>query len=45
MTAVLADRFAAPLTLTAVQVLAMLCRNASELTYETLQGQVGISRD
>jgi hypothetical protein len=49
MTAILADRFVAQLTPTAVNVVELLCRSAPELTYETLQAEVqaqlGISRD
>jgi predicted RNase H-like nuclease len=49
MTAVLADRFVAQLAPNAIEVLAVLCRNAPELIYEALQAQVqarlGISRD
>jgi hypothetical protein len=49
MTAILADRFVAQLTPAAVDVVALLCRNAPELTYEMLQAEVqahlGISRD
>jgi hypothetical protein len=49
MTAILADRFVAQLTPAAVNIVELLCRNAPELTYETLQGEVqaqlGISRD
>jgi hypothetical protein len=49
MTAMLADRFVAQLTRAAVDVVALLCRSAPELTYEALQakvhGQLGISRD
>jgi len=44
LTAALADRFVAQLTPTAVEVLAVLCRNAPQLTYEALQAQVGIGR-
>jgi hypothetical protein len=48
MTAALADRFVAQLTPAAVEVLALLCHNAPELTYEDLQAQaqaqLGISR-
>ena len=49
MSAILADRFVAQLTPTAVDVVAVLCRSAPELTYEALQaevqGQLGIGRD
>ena len=49
VTAILADRFIAQLTPAAVNVVALLCRNAPELTYETLRAEVqvqfGISRD
>jgi hypothetical protein len=49
MTAILADRFVAQLTRAAINVVELLCRNAPELTYETLQAEVqaqlGISRD
>jgi hypothetical protein len=49
MTAILADRFVGQLTPAAVDVVALLCRNAPELTYEALQAEVqahlGISRD
>jgi hypothetical protein len=49
MTAELADRFVAQLTPAAVDVLALLCRSAPELTYEQFQAeaqaQLGISRD
>src|SRR5215212_5437339 len=48
MTASLADRFVAQLTPAAVEVLAVLCRHAPEVTYEELQAdvqaQLGISR-
>jgi hypothetical protein len=48
MTAALADRFVAQLTPAAVEVLAVLCRNAPEVTYEDLrahaQAQLGVSR-
>ncbi len=48
MTAALADRFVAQLTPAAVEVLALLCHNAPQLTYEDLQAQahaqLGISR-
>jgi hypothetical protein len=48
MTAALANRFVAQLTPAAVEVLALLCHNAPELTYEDLQtqaqAQLGISR-
>ena len=49
MTASLADRFVAQLTPAAVEVLAVLCRHAPEVTYEEfqaeVQAQLGISRD
>jgi hypothetical protein len=49
MTASLADRFVAQLTPAAVEVLAVLCRHAPEVTYEALQADVqahlGIGRD
>jgi hypothetical protein len=49
MTASLADRFVAQLTPAAVEVLAVLCRHAPEVTYEELradvQAQLGIRRD
>ena len=49
MTVILADRFVAQLTPTAIDVLVVLCRNAPELTYEAfqaeVQAQLGISRD
>ncbi len=49
MTAILADRFVAQLTRAAINVVELLCRNAPELTSETLQAEVqaqlGISRD
>jgi hypothetical protein len=49
MTASLADRFVARLTPAAVEVLAVVCRHAPEVTYEALQAHVqahlGISRD
>jgi hypothetical protein len=45
MTAALADRFVAQLTAHAVEVLAVLCRNAPELTYAALQAQVDIGRN
>ena len=49
MTASLADRFVARLTPAAVEVLAVLCRHAPEVTYEKfqaeVQAQLGISRD
>ena len=48
MTAALADRFVAQLAPAAVEVLALLCHNAPQLTYEDLQAQaraqLGISR-
>ena len=48
MTAALADRFVAQLAPAAVEVLALLCHNAPQLTYENLQAQaqaqLGISR-
>ena len=48
MTAELADRFVAQLTPTAIEVVALLCRSAPELTYEAFQAeaqaQLGISR-
>jgi hypothetical protein len=48
MTAALADRFVAQLTPAATDVLALLCHDASQLTYEDLQAQaqahLGISR-
>jgi hypothetical protein len=48
MTAALADRFVAQLSSAAVDVLALLCHNAPQLTYEDLQtqaqAQLGISR-
>jgi hypothetical protein len=48
MTPALADRFAAQLSSAAVDVLALLCHNAPQLTYEDLQAQaqaqLGISR-
>jgi hypothetical protein len=37
MSAILADRFVAQLTPTAVDVVAVLCRSAPDLTYEALQ--------
>ena len=39
MTAALADRFVAQLSRAAVDVLALLCHNAPQLTYEDLQAQ------
>ena len=39
MTAALADRFVAQLSPAAVDVLALLCHNAPQLTYEDLQAQ------
>jgi hypothetical protein len=49
MTAELADRFVAQLTPTALDVVALLCCSAPELTYEEFQAeaqaQLGISRD
>jgi hypothetical protein len=49
MTAELADRFVAQLTPAAVDVVALLCRNAPEVSYEAFQAeaqaQPGISRD
>jgi hypothetical protein len=48
MTAALADRFVAQLSPAAVDVLALLCHNAPQLTYEGLQAQaqahLGITR-
>jgi hypothetical protein len=48
MTAALADRFVAQLSPAAADVLALLCHNAPQLTYEDLQAQaqahLGISR-
>jgi hypothetical protein len=48
MTAALADRFVAQLSPSAVDVLALLCHNAPQLTYEDLQSQaqaeLGIGR-
>jgi hypothetical protein len=48
MTAALADRFVAQLAPAAVDVLALLCHNAPQLTYEDLQAQaqaqLGIGR-
>jgi hypothetical protein len=48
MTAALADRFVAQLAPAAVEVLALLCHNAPQVTYEDLQAQaqvqLGISR-
>ena len=48
MTAALADRFVAQLSPAAVDVLALLCHNAPQLTYEDLQAQaqarLGIGR-
>ena len=48
MTAALADRFVAQLSSAAVDVLALLCHNVPQLTYEDLQAQaqaqLGISR-
>jgi hypothetical protein len=48
MTATLADRFVAQLSRAAVDVLALLCHNAPQLTYEDLQAQaqaqLGIGR-
>lgn len=46
MTATLADRFVAQLSPAAVDVLALLCHNAPQLTYEDLQAQaqLGIGR-
>jgi hypothetical protein len=48
MTAALADRFVAQLSSAAIDVLALLCHNAPQLTYEDLQAQaqahLGISR-
>jgi hypothetical protein len=49
MTASLADRFVARLIPAAVEVLAVVCRHAPEVTYEELQAhvqaQLGIGRD